>query len=77
METSAAESSQMKGVQVGGGEQGIGEGWLCIGQVKVVLSTAVRMELIWSCRIATNGRNSLGLVLCRSGFESLALQVVS
>lgn len=40
--TAAAESSQMKGRHVGGGEeQRIGEGWLCVRQVRIPLNTAV------------------------------------
>lgn len=42
--TPAAESSQMNGIHVGGGgEQGIGEGWLCVRQARIVLITAVRI----------------------------------
>ena len=42
--TLAAESSQMNGIRVGGGgEQGLGEGRLCVRQVRIVLITAVRI----------------------------------
>lgn len=78
MGTSAAEGSQMKGIQAGGrGGQGTGEGWLCVRQVKTTPSTAVRTELLWSCKIVGDSRSSLGFGLCRSGFESLALPLVS
>ena len=41
--TSAAESRQMKGTQEGGeGDQGLGEGGLCMRQVRIILITAVR-----------------------------------
>lgn len=40
--TAAAESSQMKGRPVGGGEgQRVGEGWLCVRQLRIFLNTAV------------------------------------
>lgn len=78
MGTSPAKSSRMKGVQVGGrGEPGVGEQWLCIRQVKTVLRTTVRTELIQSHRIVGNGTSSLGFGLCRSGLESPALPLVS